>query len=68
MPLTFIQKTTSGLIVSKSIPTNKGNNKGVDSGNMVNEANVVSKVNIKSLKSRTRFLVPRARLVFAILR
>lgn len=42
-------------IATKSIRTNKGNIERVYNNNMVDEASIVGKVNMRSLKPGTRF-------------
>lgn len=52
-------QTKSDLIANKSTLTNKYD---------INKFGIVDKANLKTFKSRTKFIIPKTRLVFAKLR
>lgn len=49
-------QTTSSLTTSKLSLISKGNIKKIDDGNVINETNIVSKVNMGALNSEQDFL------------
>lgn len=61
-------RTIYNSIASKLILTNKDNIKGVGGGNIIDEFDIVGKINPRSSESRTGFLTPRVRLAFTKLR
>lgn len=61
-------QTMSSSIVSGSISTSKNGVKQIGAGNMVDEVDIVGKVNMRASKSGTEFFTLEARLSFAKLR
>lgn len=68
MLLASILRITSCSITSKLILPSKSSIKGVYSGNMINEANIIDETNLRPSESGTGFLNLVTRLAFAKLR